>query len=272
MAILMRSSYGSRKPSDSLCRLALSCLLAALATGCTWGATDGVPWWRSKADKEQQLALLKQYGPLAFERVETIEKMGEYAAAHGPEEKQAVAVKLAQDIQTEQDPLVRVVLIRTLGKIPNETAAAVLRAGIKDPDPEVRMEDCTVWGKRVHESLTKGGGIAPGPTEDMAVQVLAGALAGDTNLDVRLAAARALGNVPKDPRAIAALGLALKGSDNNPAMTYNVVTSLKSVSGKDFGSDVKQWQQYADSFIPRGPAAPDGQSPGALAERPSRTN
>ena len=100
--------------------------------------------------------------------------MGEYAATHGPAEKQAVAVKLAQDIQTEQDPLVRIVLIRTLGKIPNETAAAVLYAGIKDPDPEVRMEVCTAWGKRVHESLTKGGGLPPGPTEDAAVQVLAG--------------------------------------------------------------------------------------------------
>ena len=109
----------------------------------------------------------------------------------------------------------------------------------------------------MHESLTKGGGPPPGPTEDIAVQVLAGALAGDTNFDVRLAAARALGNVPHDPRAIAALGIALKGSDN-PAMTYRVVSSLKSASGKDFGSDVNQWQQYADSFIPQQPATPGG--------------
>lgn len=271
MAILMRASYGNNKPSATLCRLALSCLAAALATGCTWGATDGVPWWQSKESKQQQLALLKQYGPLAFERIRVIQEMGEYVAAHGPAEKQAVAVKLAQDIQTEQDPLVRIVLIRTLGNIPNEISAAVLYAGIKDPDPEVRMEVCMAWGKRVRESLTKGGGVAPGQTEDVAVQVLAGALAGDTNLDVRLAAARALGNVPHDPRAIAALGLALKGSDN-PAMTYRVVSSLRSASGKDFGSDVKQWQQYADSFIPQQPVIPGAQPPSAVAERPSRTN
>jgi hypothetical protein len=133
------------------------------------------------------------------------------------------------------------------------------------------MEVCTAWGKRVHESLTKGGGLPPGPTEDGAVQVLAGALAGDTNLDVRFAAARALGEVPHDPRAIAALGLALRGSDN-PAMTYSLVSSLKSTSGKDFGTDVKQWQQYADSFIPQQPVTPDGQPPSAIAGRPSRTN
>ena len=119
--------------------------------------------------------------------------MGEYAAKHGPAEKEQVAAKLAQDIQTEQDPLVRIVLIRTLGKIPNETAAAVLYAGIKDPDPEVRMEVCTAWGKRVHESLTKGGGMPPGPTEDAAVQILAGALAGDTNFNVRSRGRASLG-------------------------------------------------------------------------------
>ena len=229
------------------------------------------PGGRARPPRSSNSTLLKQYGPFAFERVETIQKMGEYAATHGPAEKESVAVKLAQDIQTEKDPLVRIVLIRTLGKIPNETAAAVLYAGIKDPDPEVRMEVCTAWGKRVHESLTKGGGLPPGRTEDIAVQVLAGALAGDTNLDVRFAAARALGEVPHDPRAIAALGVALKGSDN-PAMTYRVVSSLKSASGKDYGDDVKQWQQYADAFIPQQPVTPDGQPPSAVAERPSRTN
>ncbi len=270
MAILMRASYGNSKPSATLCRLAPSCL-AALATGCTWGATDGIPWWQSKAAKQQQLADLQKYGPFAFERIDTIQKMGAYAAKHGQAEKEQVAAKLAADIQTEQNPLVRIVLIRTLGNIPSETSTAVLQAGIKDPDPEVRMEVCLAWGKRVHESLTKGGGIPPGPTEDIAVQVLAGALAGDTNLDVRLAAARALGNVPHDPRAIAALGVALKGSDN-PALTYRVVSSLKSASGKDFGSDLNKWQQYADSFTPQQPTTPGAQGPSAIAARPSRTN
>jgi HEAT repeat protein len=248
--------------------------LAALASGCTWGATDGVPWYYSSKDKQDQLAELERRGPLAFKRIETIKKMGEYAAKSGPAEKEKVAAKLASDIQNEQDPLVRIVLIRTLGDIPTEISAAVLHAGIKDPDPEVRMEVCDAWGKRVHASLTKGGGIAPGPTEDAAVQVLAGALAGDTNFDVRIAAARALGSIPHDPRAIAALGIALKGSDN-PAMQFRVVSSLKSTSGKDFGNDLKQWQQYADSFAPQAPqqpGTPGAQSPAAIAERPSRTN
>ena len=268
MAILMRASNRTR--SVNLCSVALACLLAALSSGCLWGGTDGLPFYYSKKDKQQQLDDLHKYGPFAFERVEVIKKMGEYAAKSPQAEKEKVAAKFASDIQTEQDPLVRTVLIRELGKIPSEISTAVLSVGIKDPDPEVRIEVCTVWGKRVHQALTKGGGLAPAPTEDAAVRACATALAGDTNFDVRVAAARALGEVRKDPRAIVALGGALKGSDG-PAMTYLAITSLKSVSGKDFGSDVKQWQQYADSFAPQVPVqplVPGAQSPSVIATRP----
>ena len=115
----------------------------------------------------------------------------------------------------------RIVLIRALGKIPSEISTAVLSAGIKDPDPEVRMEVCTAWGKRVHESLTKGGGMPPGPTEDTAVQILAGALAGDTNFDVRVAAARGAGRSAARSAGDRRAGRCAKESDN-PAMTYRV--------------------------------------------------
>ncbi len=274
MTILMRAFDDNRMPSASLVRALLLCILAAAAGGCVWGATDGVPWYYSKKEKQQQLANMEKYGPFSFQRIEVIEKMGEQAKGK-PEIKEQVAAKLASDIQTEPDPLVRMVIIRVLEHIPSEISSSVLAAGIKDPDPEVRAADCRAWGKRVHESLTKGGGLPPGPTEDVAVGILAGALAGDTNYEVRCAAAQALGEVQRDPRAIAALGIALKNSDN-PAMTFRLVTSLKTTSGKDFGGDVKLWQQYADSFIPQAPQQPSNgstpQTPNPIAERPWRAN
>ncbi len=261
----MRASDAHRTPSVSFSRAWAVCLLAAMAGGCLWHGTDGVPWWSSKKDKEEQLAYMKKYGPFAFERIDTIEKMGQYAAKSGQAEKEQVAAKLASDIQTEQDPLVRIVLIRELGRIPSEISTSVLTAGIKDPDPEVRQQVCIAWGKRVQASL-KGGGMPPGPTEDAAVRTLSGALASDTNFQVQLAAARSLGNVPHDPRAIAALGIALKNS-TTPAMTALAVNSLRSSSGKDFGGDVKQWQQYADTFIPQAPQQPG--MPGSPAAAPT---
>jgi HEAT repeat protein len=85
--------------------------------------------------------------------------------------------------------------------------------------------------------------------------LLAGALSGDVDADVRLAAAKALGET-KGPEAAKALGEALNDAD--PAMQYRAVLSLKKVTGKDLGNDVNRWQQYV-----KGEPAP----PPTLAER-----
>jgi HEAT repeat protein len=254
----MRASHGIRLP------LVWLCVVIAAAQGCTWGSKNGVPWWGSKKEKEEAATNLDKYGPVAFKRVEFIKMEGKYAAEGGPQEKQKVADDLARSIQTEQDPLVRMEMVRTLTTIPNETAASVLYNGMKDPDPEVRVAVCEAWGKRA-AIATKAGGVAtPQTTEtDAAARLLSEALAGDTNVDVRLAAARALGKVRNDPRAVGALGIALK--DQDPALQFRAVASLKEVSGKDFGNDVGKWQQYVDSVVP------PGQQPKAIAGRPQET-
>jgi len=72
-------------------------------------------------------------------------------------------------------------------------------------------------------------------------------LTSDTNVDVRLAAARNMG-LTKDPSAIPALADSL--SDSDPAMQRRAVESLRLLSKKDFGSDVSAWQQYAKGEQP----------------------
>ena len=189
-----------------------------------------------------------------------------YAAKGGPTEKQKVADDLARSIQTEQDPLVRKQIIRTLATIPNETASAVLFTAIKDPAPEIREEVCLDWGTRAKAAATarKGAPAPPGSIEDTAARLRAETLSGDTNVDVRLAAARALGNIQKDPRAVGALALALRDSD--PAIQYCAVASLKETSGKDFGGDVSKWTAWAASVVPPAGRAP-GQNPGQTPEQ-----
>ena len=72
--------------------------------------------------------------------------------------------------------------------------------------------------------------------------MLAETLSGDTDHDVRMAAAKALGTAG-DKEAVKALGTALDDSD--PSMQFVAVASLKTVTGKDLGSDVNAWRQFA---------------------------
>ena len=79
----------------------------------------------------------------------------------------------------------------------------------------------------------------------------------DSDMDVRLAAARALGQT-KEKIAMPQLADAL--SDSDPAMQHRLVQSLKNVSGKDFGGDVEAWRQYAKG-------EPVQEKPVSVAER-----
>ncbi len=236
-------------------------LLAAVGHGCTWGSTNGVPFWGSKKEREEAAANRIKYGPLADDRIKIVEAKGKMAANGSPQDKENVAAEFKAAIPNEQDPLVRIAIMRALAGIQNETAARVLCDGMKDPDPNVRVVVCEAWGKRALAAAKPGGPAASANESDVAVRLLAQALSGETIDDVRLAAARALANIKNDPRAVGALGIALK--DRNPALQFRAVASLKEISHQDFGNDVAKWQQYVDSVAP-----PMPQQPKAVADRP----
>jgi hypothetical protein len=160
-------------------------------------------------------------------RIEQMNKLQELAATQSPADQERVSQELAKQIHDEQDPLIRRHIVRTLGYYQTTVSTTVLKLAVADADTEVRIAACESWGRR-------GGAEA--------VEVLSGLLAGDTNIDVRLAAARAIGKT-KDKSAVAPLAEALV--DSNPAIQHRVVSSLKEVSGKDFGNDVNVWRAYA---------------------------
>lgn len=62
-----------------------------------------------------------------------------------------------------------------------------------------------------------------------------------------MAAARELRRF-QDPLAYQALGLALQ--DEDPALQYRAVESLREASGKDYGNDLQAWQQFAQGQDP----------------------
>lgn len=172
------------------------------------------------------------------ERLEELRKLASEVHKLPAGEAERISTDLAQAIPKEQDALLRAQILRTLAVFPTETAGRVLAAGLADSEADVRAAACDAWGQR------------GGPE---AVQRLSEALGSDTNIDVRLAAARALGNCP-DQKTVAALGLALE--DHDPALQRRSIQSLEKVTGRHFGNDAVAWREYVQGRDPK----PDSES------------
>ncbi len=159
-----------------------------------------------------------------------VDAVREFAAkstgADSPEQRQ-ITDQLARQIQVEPDPLVRQAVVTSIAAYKTPMAQQVLEAGLGDDNAAVRVACCRSLGKRA---------------ETASVASLANALRSDKDQEVRMAAAEALGKI-NSPESIKALAVAL--DDRDPAMQYAGVQSLKSITGKDYGPDVKAWRQVA---------------------------
>jgi HEAT repeat protein len=147
--------------------------------------------------------------------------------------KEQKSAELAAAAQSETDALIRGEIFRTLGAFNTISSSTALYAGLQDSDPEIRIACCDAWGKR-------GGADA--------AKVLGEILREDESEDVKLAAARALGEI-KDQAAVLALAPAL--DDGSPAMQWRAVRSLEKVTGKYYGEDVNAWRTYVQGGKPR---------------------
>jgi hypothetical protein len=147
-----------------------------------------------------------------------------------PGQREAICQGLEQQIRKgEPNSIIRSEILKTLAAYGGPTADAVLRVAVKDPDADVRIVACNLWGKR---------------SDTPTAQVLADVLTSDGDMDVRMAAATGLGH-SHDPIAIQALATAL--DDKDPAMRYRAMESLQESTGKDYGTDpaaLDRWRQW----------------------------
>lgn len=205
-----------------LCRSALLVLLlAAMLPGCA--KRFGGPW----PFGSDETADLAKYGPVAVQRIDEIQAQAKKAAQADAGQQEAFTADLARRMQQETNCTVRMAIISVLTKFNTASANAVLYAGLKDPEPDVRVACCEAWGKR------------PGPD---ATRILSETLSSDTDHDVRMAAVKALSSAG-DKEAVKALGIALE--DPDPSMQYVAVASLRNVTGQNLGSDVNAWREMA---------------------------
>jgi HEAT repeat protein len=181
-------------------------------------------------------------------RTDAVDQFAMRATGVDTPQQRQITDQLARQIQVEPDPLVREAVIKSIAEFRTPMAQQVLEAGLGDESKAVRIACCNALGRRA---------------EAASVPSLAKTLQGESDIDVRLAAAEALGNI-KSPAAIQALVVAL--DDRDPAMQYVGVQSMKSITGKDYGPDVGAWRQVATGQNPPAPAGP------SIAERLRRAS
>jgi HEAT repeat protein len=206
-------------------------LLLCAAVGCA-GSRDQSSFWPWQEKKKGPPGMVSPTEQLAM-----LHELAQKSESRTAQQKQQVAGLLLSMLAKEQDPLLRAEIVRTLRKFPTPESLVAVQGALKDSEADVRVAAC--------EALGRMGG-------PQAVGGLSEALRGDVDVDVRMAAARALGET-RDPASLVALGSAL--DDKDPAMQYQAVASLKNVTGKDLGNDVRRWQQFVKGELPE-PAPP----------------
>ncbi len=177
--------------------------------------------------RRQEWAADERYEPTLHRQLDEVHSVRDTAGSMTVAEQKHWAHEMKYLLETQQSPLLRAAAVDALAELAVPEADSGLALALKDKDPTVRIAACRAWAQH-------GG--------KQAIEHLAEMLGSDTNLDVRLAAAKALGRF-KDPTAYEALGLALDDSD--PALQYRAVESLKEASGRDFGNDLDAWRRLA---------------------------
>ena len=229
----MNGADGKRLPALGPC-LALVCMV-----GCAGGPS--LEMARLNPLRRGEWAEEAQFGSTPADRISELRSLASRAVNAGPEQYQLMAQQaqqLTERLQSEPDPLIRIEIVRALGVHRVPATASALKMALSDSDTEVRIAACKAWQRH-------GGSDA--------VAALSEVLASDTDVDIRLAAARALG-VFRDPEAIRGLAIAL--DDPDPALQHRAIQSLKLVSDRDYGGDLKAWRQFAQGSAPPLPSRP----------------
>jgi len=210
-------------------RLRLGCTVLFLlcCPACQSGMFDWVP---SPFPERERTSY-----PTPPKRMAALEQLAETAAEKSPAEREQVTSQLAAQVQVEKDPLIRRQLLRTMAAYETDTSGIVLRAALNDPDAVTRVIACQLAAER---------------KDQLAVTELAALVQSDTSVDVRIAAARALGRF-EDARIVPSLGAAL--NDRDPALQLAAIDSLRATTGEDFGNDVVAWRQFVRGETPEKP-------------------
>ncbi len=158
--------------------------------------------------------------------------------------------------RSDPSPSVRALAVHNLGRVGDKRVLAMLVEAMDDPEDRVRLE--AAWGLSQMNIVESG---AEAKDIRSAQSVLLQALSSDVCVDVRLNAARALGQF-KDRMVLKALIAALKDTDF--AVRYESELSLVKLTGRTFQGNSGRWVAWMDET--KDPFQDAGRVPPELAQ------
>jgi hypothetical protein len=205
-------------------------LTLSVVSGCADGPFPELAAWNPYY--RQQWQQDEQRGPTFHRRMAELQDLQRRATSLGAAEQERFIGQLTDIVRNDPQPVLRIEAIKTLAKFPSPSILPGIRLATTDEDAKVRIAACKAWGRH------------GGPE---ALQTLAEVVRRDGDLDARIAATTELGRF-REPAAIEALGVAL--SENDAALQYQAVQSLKSSTGLDYGDSVPAWRDYLAGRTP----------------------
>ncbi len=200
-----------------------------LCGGCAEG-----PLWRTGRMFPRVVQRWQQEEQIAnsvFERKEQMASLVTGAQGNDGASLDRAALELSQIALSDPVLINRMEAIRQLGNLDCPAAWEALRRAINDPDPQVRLVVVRAWTRM---------------SASQAVPALSAAFAADADVDVRLAAVRALGSFPGEA-SVGALTPALRNAD--PAIQLRATEALAQATGESFGPDVQAWSRYVNQTV-----------------------
>lgn len=205
---------------NTLCLVAIVSLFSGCAEGPLWRMGKYTPWAQNKWAEEEKIA------DTLFTKKKNMTEMVNQASLGAIEQQQEAASALSNVASRDPVLLLRLHAVDQLGRLPCPAAVDALANAAQDRNSDVRL------------AAVKAFQALPA---DKAIPNLQRMVGSDTDVDVRLAATRALGDF-SGRQSVAAIALAL--NDTDPALQLRAAESLQAVTGEAFGRNVKAWQDY----------------------------
>jgi HEAT repeat protein len=199
------------------------------ASGCHDGPMYAMkqanPFFSMKQWKEDE-----EIGVTDHVRRQELAKLVDTIATLPPERQKFWGNQLQQILEHDTSgEMRRLAIASAAGLRDSEQSMDLIRTGLKDSVSKVRMESCRSLGKLSGEDASR---------------TLVAVVGTDTDLDVRQAAVAALGN---HKGSISTDTLRRTLEDRDPATRKLAISSLRQVTGRDYGEDPANWIAALDN-------------------------